>query len=176
VWYKIYDRSFRYGREESLLEVLPPLDWDKVGQDSWRDIFRNISKLGWRKTAKGLLSRSKKVRASTWDGIFRPVRQPDWWQGDAKYHPPAYSEPASELEQRLIAGEFVVTCELTPPLSSYAEKLIESIEKVKPFVTMPQPRPACPLPLAARLPSSMEASRCCRSQPVTGHARTCKVR
>jgi methylenetetrahydrofolate reductase (NADPH) len=135
VWYKIYERSFQYGRQELLLEVLPPLDWEKVGHDSWRDIFRNISRLGWRKTAKDLLSRSAQVRASTLDGIFRPVRQPAWWQGDAKYHPPAYSEPASELERRLVSDEFVVTSELTPPLSSYTRKLIESIETVKPFVT-----------------------------------------
>jgi hypothetical protein len=135
VWYKIYERSFKYGREELLLEVLPPLDWEKVGQDSWGDIFRNISKLGWKKTAIGLLSRSKHVRASTWDGIFRPVRQPAWWQGDALYHPPAYSDPASELERRLAAGEFVVTSELTPPFSSYTDKLIETIADVKPLIT-----------------------------------------
>jgi methylenetetrahydrofolate reductase (NADPH) len=135
VWYKIYERSFQYGRQELLLEVLPPLDWDKVGQDSWRDIFRNISKLGWKKTVRGLLSRSKETRTSSFDGIFRPVRQPDWWQGDAKYHPPAYSYPASELERKLAAGEFVVTSEITPPFSSNKEKLIETIETVKSFVT-----------------------------------------
>ncbi|MCK7522556.1 MAG: methylenetetrahydrofolate reductase C-terminal domain-containing protein [Ignavibacteriales bacterium] len=32
----------------------------------------------------------------TWDLIFRTVRQPDWWQGDDKYHAPAYTEPVSE--------------------------------------------------------------------------------
>jgi methylenetetrahydrofolate reductase (NADPH) len=135
VWYKIYERSFQYGRQELLLEVLPPLDWEKVGQDSWRDIFRNISKLGWKRTAQGLLSRSKEIRASTLDGIFRPVRQPDWWQGDAKYHPAAYSGAASDLERRLAAGEFVVTSELTPPLSANTDKLIGTIVKIKPLVT-----------------------------------------
>ena len=134
VWYKIYERSFRYGRQELLLEVLPPLDWDKVGQDSWRDIFKNITKLGWKKTASGLLSRSKQVRAATWDGVFQPVRQPDWWQGDTRYHPPAYSEPISDLERRLVAGEFVVTAEVTPPTSSNTNKLSETIEEVKPFI------------------------------------------
>ncbi len=135
VWYKIYERSFRYGREELLLEVLPPLDWEKVGQNSWRDIFRNISKLGWKKTARGLLSQSKEIRLSTLDGIFRPVRQPDWWQGDAVYHPPAYTEPVSDLERRLAAGEFVVTSEVSPPFSAHTAKLIKTIGEVKPFVT-----------------------------------------
>jgi methylene-tetrahydrofolate reductase-like protein len=31
VLYRIYERSFQLGREELLLEVLPPLDWEKVG-------------------------------------------------------------------------------------------------------------------------------------------------
>ncbi|MGE5376466.1 MAG: methylenetetrahydrofolate reductase C-terminal domain-containing protein [Bacteroidota bacterium] len=135
VWYKIYERSFQYGRQELLLEVLPPLDWEKVGHDSWRDILRNIAKIGVGKTARGLLSRSQAVRQSTWDGIFRPVRQPDWWQGDAKYHAPGYREPVSELERRLASGEFVVTSEITPPFSASTDKLIETIHKIKPYVT-----------------------------------------
>jgi methylenetetrahydrofolate reductase (NADPH) len=135
VWYEIYERSFRFGREELLLEVLPPLDWEKVGQDSWRDIFRNVTKIGWKKVARGLLSRTAETRKQTWDGIFRPVRQPDWWNGDSNYHAPAYSEPASELERRLLAGEFVITSEVTPPLSSNTDHLIHTIEAIKPYVT-----------------------------------------
>jgi methylenetetrahydrofolate reductase (NADPH) len=135
VWYKIYERSFKFGQEELLLEVLPPLDWEKVGQDSGRDIFRNVAKIGWKNVASGLLSRTAQTRKQTWDGIFRPVRQPDWWQGDSNYHAPAYDEPASELERRLRAGEFVVTSEVTPPLSSKTDGLIQNIEMVKPYVT-----------------------------------------
>jgi methylenetetrahydrofolate reductase (NADPH) len=135
IWYKIYERSFQLGREEMLLEVLPPLDWEKVGTDSWRDIFKQVAKNGWGKTIRGLLSLSTETRKETWDGIFRPVRQPAWWNGDAKYHAPAYDEPASELERRLAAGEFVITSEVTPPLSSSTDKLIQSIERVKPYVT-----------------------------------------
>ena len=134
IWYKIYERSFQLGREELLLEVLPPLDWDKVGQDSWRDVFRSVAKMGVGKAVRGLLSRSAEMRKETWDGIFRPVRQPDWWQGDSKYHPPAYTEPASDLERRLAAGEFVVTSEITPPLSSKTDKLIQNIEATKHYV------------------------------------------
>ena len=134
IWYKIYERSFQMGREELLLEVLPPLDWEKVGRDSWSDIFRNAGKIGVKKIASGLLSRSAQTRKQTWDDIFRPVRQPDWWQGDSKYHPPAYSEPASDLERRLVAGEFVVTSEVTPPLSSSTGKLIHNVETIKPYV------------------------------------------
>jgi methylenetetrahydrofolate reductase (NADPH) len=123
------------GREELLLEVLPPLDWEKVGQDSWRDVFRSVARIGVRKAVSGLLSRSAETRKTTWDGIFRPVRQPNWWQGDSLYHPPGYTEPASKLEKRLAAGEFVVTCEISPPLSFTTDKLIRDIEATKPYVT-----------------------------------------
>jgi len=63
------------------------------------------------------------------------VRQPEWWNGDAEYHPPAYVEPASSLQGRLVAGDFVVTAELTPPLSASTEKLIRNIELVRNLVT-----------------------------------------
>ncbi len=135
IWYKIYERSFQLGREELLLEVLPPLDWEKVGQDSWRDIFKSAASLGIRTIVKGLFSRSAETRKATWDGIFRPVRQPDWWQGDSAYHPPGYTEPASDLERRLAEGEFVVTSEIAPPLSMKTDRLIQNIETAKDYVT-----------------------------------------
>lgn len=34
IWYRIYERAFAMGREEKLLEVLPPLDWDKTGTET----------------------------------------------------------------------------------------------------------------------------------------------
>ena len=134
IWYKIYERSFRFGREDLLLEVLPPLDWEKVGKDTWRDVFRNVAKIGLKKVVGGVLSRSGETRKETWDGIFRPVRQPDWWQGDSNYHPAVYTEPASDLERRLKAGEFVVTSEITPPMTSKTDKLIHHIEAIKHYV------------------------------------------
>lgn len=135
IWYKIYDRSFQMGRQEMLMEVLPPLDWEKVGTETWGDVVRQIKQMGTGKVAKGLIMGSTKERSGTWDGIFHPIRQPDWWQGDDTYHEPKYSEPASELERRLKAGEFVVACEVAPPLSVTAEKLIGNIDLVKPYVT-----------------------------------------
>jgi methylenetetrahydrofolate reductase (NADPH) len=134
VWHKIYERSFKYGREALLLEVLPPLDWDKVGTDAWGDIFVNIRNIGVRKVFSGLISKDTHKRAQTWDSIFRPVRQPQWWQGDSLYHAPKYTEPVSELERRLKNGEFVVTAEITPPLGIKTDKLIRNIEMLKPYV------------------------------------------
>ena len=134
IWYAIYDRSFRMGRQELLLEVLPPLDWDKVGGETWGDVVRQVRSLGVRKVVSGLLARDRAVRAGTWDSIFRPVRQPDWWQGDSRYHAPKYTQPVSELERRLKAGEFVVTAEIAPPVSAKTDKLFKNIDALKPYV------------------------------------------
>jgi methylenetetrahydrofolate reductase (NADPH) len=134
IWYQIYDRAFKMGREEMLLEVLPPLDWEKVGTETWGDVVDQVKKVGVKNVSAGLLSREPLKRAETWDSVFRPVRQPDWWEGDAEYHPPAYTEPASELERRLKAGEFVVTSEVAPPMTTATRKLLSNIEMIKPYV------------------------------------------
>ncbi len=81
-----------------------------------------------------MASRDTALRTKTWDSVFQPVRQPDWWQGDKVYHPPAYTEPVSELERRLKAGEFVVTSEVAPPQTTATKKLIENIKMIKPYV------------------------------------------
>lgn len=135
IWYEIYDRAFRMGRQEMLLEVLPPLDWDKVGGETWGDVIRQVQKVGTRKVVSGLLSRDAATRTATWQSVFRPVRQPDWWQGDSLYHAPTYTGPVSELERRLKAGEFVVTAEIAPPISAKTDKMYKNIEALKPYVT-----------------------------------------
>jgi len=122
------------GREEMLLEVLPPLDWNKVGGETWGDVYHQLRKVGTKTFFTGLLSKDAAKRTIVWDAVFQPVRQPDWWQGDKEYHPPAYSEPVSELERRLKAGEFTVTAEVAPPMTTATKKLIENIKMVKPYV------------------------------------------
>ncbi len=134
IWYRIYERAFAMGREEKLLEVLPPLDWDKTGTETWGDVWRQARQVGMKKVARGMLSRDPARRAEHWDSVFHPVRQPDWWQGDAEYHAPAYAEPISELERRLSAGEFVVTAEVAPPMSTATGQLCRTVELVKPYV------------------------------------------
>jgi methylenetetrahydrofolate reductase (NADPH) len=134
IWYNIYDRSFKMGRQEMLLEVLPPLDWEKVGGETWGDVVKQVRKIGTGRVISGLLARTPEKRTVTWDSIFRPVRQPDWWQGDSEYHAPKYTEPISELERRLKSGEFVVTAEVAPPLTVSTNKLGSNIDLVKPYV------------------------------------------
>lgn len=134
IWYKIYERSFKLGREALLLEVLPPMDWDKAGTDAWTDVFIQAKQVGVKNIITGLTSGETGSVSKTLDSVFRPVRQPEWWQGDSLYHAPKYTEPVSELERRLKAGEFVVAAEVAPPLSANTDKLKQNIEMLKPYV------------------------------------------
>lgn len=133
IWYKIYDRAFKMKRQELLLEVLPPLDWDLVGGEQLHLLAHQVQKNGgFKKLVSDVLK--KETRGEAIDNVFRPVRQPEWWQGDSEYHAPAYSEPASELERCLKAGEFVVTTEVQPPQTISTNKLGKNIDMVKPYV------------------------------------------
>ncbi len=134
IWYRIYERACRMNRQELLMEVLPPLDWDKVGTETWGDVVRSVRNVGTGKLIRSRLSRDKAFRKETWEAVFRPVRQPEWWQGDADYHPPGYEEPVSNLERQLRSGRFVVTAEISPPLSTATGKLIRDIEMLKEMV------------------------------------------
>ncbi len=135
IWYKIYERAFNMKREEMLLEVLPPIDWNKAGTETWGEVASFIGKYGSVKWISDVvLSRNKQQKKVAWDYVFKTIRQPDWWKGDAEYHAPAYTEPVSELERQLRSGKFVVTSEVTPPVSVATGKMIREIEMLKPYV------------------------------------------
>lgn len=135
VWNAIYERAVRKGREKTLLEVLPPLDWQKTGTETWAEVAREISNIGTGRFIGSVFSSDTLAKKKTWDSVFRKIRQPEWWQGDDEYHPPAYSEPASGLERKLRSGQFVVATEVTPPLGSSTDRLGADIDAVKPWVT-----------------------------------------
>jgi methylenetetrahydrofolate reductase (NADPH) len=135
IWYTIYKRALKTGRQETLLEILPPLDWDKVGTETWGEVVRQVRKVGTGYFIGGILSKNKVKNNQAWDSVFKTIRQPDWWLGDSEYHPAKSGEPVSNLEKHLREGKFVVATEVTPPLSSGTEKLINDLEFVKPYVT-----------------------------------------
>lgn len=134
VWHAIYYRARKTGREDTLLEVLPPLDWNRAGTETWADVFSQIGSTGTGRFIGSLFSRDRELKKQVWDSVFRTVRQPVWWDGDSEYHPAVYREPASELEKNLREGRFVVATEVTPPLSADSGKLKNDIELVKPYV------------------------------------------
>lgn len=135
IWNAIYERSFRTGRQENLLEVLPPVDWSKAGCETWGDVVRQVRHNGTSKFFSGMLSGNKVERDHVWEDVFRTIRQPDWWRGDTEYHPSPNTEPVSELERSLKSGAFVFATELTPPTGSVTGKLTRDIEMVKPYVS-----------------------------------------
>ncbi|MEO8356162.1 MAG: methylenetetrahydrofolate reductase C-terminal domain-containing protein [Chloroflexota bacterium] len=135
IWYKIYERAFSLGREELLLEVLPPVDWDQVGTETWGTVLKQVRAAGVNHFLHGMLSRNVDHRKKIWQSVFRPLRQPDWWRGDDQYHVPAYQEPISNLECQLKQGKFVVAAEITPPAGIDTSKLRQNIELLKPYVT-----------------------------------------
>lgn len=135
VWYAIYTRAVKTGRENTLLEVLPPVDWSRAGTETWGDVVHGIRKTGTGIFIGSLFSGNKLKKSEVWDSVFRTIRQPEWWRGDAEYHPSKSEYPVSDLEKRLKNGEFVVATEVTPPQGTGTAKLISDIELVKPWVT-----------------------------------------
>jgi methylenetetrahydrofolate reductase (NADPH) len=135
VWYAIYKRALKTGRQEMLLEILPPLDWSKVGTETWGEVVRQVSKVGTGKFLNSLFSGDRKKKKEVWESVFKTIRQPDWWQGDSEYHPPPDSEPVSRLARELKEGKFVIATEVTPPVGASTGKLKRDIESVMPYVT-----------------------------------------
>jgi methylenetetrahydrofolate reductase (NADPH) len=114
--YIIYDRAERMGRLDTLLEINAPLDGERVGRETWLDMIEMWRTREDSPKAKDFIVNREKFNKN-WEDFFYAARQPDWWQGDSEYHPPAYEEPVSLLEANLRTGEFTCTGEIAPPLS-----------------------------------------------------------
>ncbi len=134
-WHLIYERSRRMHREQRLLEVLPPVDWDRAGTETWGEVVRKVRETGLRNIILPSGRKGRSAGAVLEEKVFRPIRQPDWWKGDSEYHPPAVTEPQSRLESELRSGRFVITAEVQPPLTAATARLEEKISLVKPYVT-----------------------------------------
>ena len=132
-WHLIYERSRRMHREHKLLEVLPPIDWDRAGTETWGGVVHAARLTGLRKIFIQSRRNGMTLGATLEEKVFRPVRQPAWWNGDSEYHPPAVTEPQSALERELRSGRFVVTAEVTPPLTAATARLREKILTVMPY-------------------------------------------
>ena len=123
VWQLIYRRADALGRLDRLREVQAPLDWSRVGRETWGQVFALARQ-------RGLFAPRYLFQRDTWREqiaqLFYEIRQPDWWRGDSNYHAPRSAEPVSQLQARLQRGEFVVTAEIAPPLGASAEKIAAS--------------------------------------------------
>ncbi len=42
VWKCIYDKALKKGKEDTLLEILPPVDWNRAGTELWTEVLGKI--------------------------------------------------------------------------------------------------------------------------------------
>ena len=134
IWYKIYERAEKMGRSERLLEIFPPLDWDKVGSDQWMDLIKQYNAAGGIPSTIKNLSKPAEERKRAYEDFLYEIRQPDWWQGDAKPHPAPEHTPVSKLEEKLISGQFVVTAEVAPPISASSTDLVKKFDLLRDYI------------------------------------------
>jgi methylenetetrahydrofolate reductase (NADPH) len=134
IWFKIYDRAEKMGRLDLLMEVMPPLDWDKTGTSAMRDVRLHLKELGGVKAVWRGVTAAPKQRKEKWESFFKDIRQPDWWQGDDLPHPASPHEPVSILERTLSEGKFALTCEIAPPLSANPEDVVKKALMLKDLV------------------------------------------
>jgi methylenetetrahydrofolate reductase (NADPH) len=131
IWYKIYERSEILGQTERLMEILPPLDWDKVGSEQWLDLFQHWQKMGGLKATWEALNAPAEERTRVYEHFLYTYRQPDWWEGDALPHPAPAHEPVSSLEEKLANGQFVVTAEVSPPISASPDEMVKKFNLLR---------------------------------------------
>ena len=132
-WYKIYERAERMGRLDRLLEINAPIDGAQAGRETWLEVVRT-----WRREEEAPRLRDyfgdRERFDKAWDQLFLKVRQPEWWQGDAAYHPPAYDGPLSLLEANLRTGNFVTTAEIAPPLDASPATIYKKVGWLQDYV------------------------------------------
>ncbi len=134
IWYKIYERAQKMGRLERLMEVLPPLDWQKTGTSAFHDLMQHVKQKGGAKAVWRGITAAPAERRHKWEDFFFELRQPDWWQGDDQPHPAATHTPVSRLESALAAGEFVLTAEAAPPMTADPQEVVRKVTLLKDYV------------------------------------------
>ena len=133
IWHRIYERAEWMGRTDRLMEVLPPLDWSRVGRETWFEVLQGIHRRGYGEAVASLFAGRERRRAY-WSGLFHEIRQPEWWQGDDRAHPAPPHRPVSKLEEKLAAGQFVVTAEVAPPLSVTPDELARTLGLLRDYI------------------------------------------
>jgi methylenetetrahydrofolate reductase (NADPH) len=120
------------GRLDKLLEINAPIDGARAGRETWIDVIKT-----WREGEGPRLRdyfADRETFDDQWDQLFYDVRQPEWWQGDALYHPAAYEEPVSLLEANLRTGNFVTTAEIAPPLGASGNIILKKVGWLQGYV------------------------------------------
>jgi methylenetetrahydrofolate reductase (NADPH) len=132
-WYLIYKRAEKLGQLDKLLENNAPVDGDRAGHESWlhfADYWRNSPDKP--KLIDFIANRERFNEGA--EKVFLSYRQPDWWQGDAEYHAPGYTESMSRLEANLRSQPLITTADVVPPEESDPEILAAKGELLRDLV------------------------------------------
>ncbi len=132
-WYAIYERAEKMGRMDKLLEINAPLDGSRAGKETWLGAAKKWKQADHSPRLLDYFTDRDKFNRE-WHQFFFDLRQPEWWQGDAEYHPPAYEEPLSLLEANLRTGNFVTTAEISPPLGASGKIIHKKVEWLQGWV------------------------------------------
>jgi methylenetetrahydrofolate reductase (NADPH) len=129
-WLQIYQRVERQGNLEKLVEINAPLDSRRLGCETLLTAYEL-----WRHRNQGprlrdLILNPARFR-SDWEAFRYELRQPDWWQGDSQYHPPAYTESISRLEAVLRSGRFAVSAEIAPPMEPSGARINQVASRLR---------------------------------------------
>jgi methylenetetrahydrofolate reductase (NADPH) len=122
IWFHIFQRAEQQGCLERLLEVNPPDDDRRLGCESLLRTYRRWHRQNQGPCLRDLMTNRARFNAD-WETFHFKARQPDWWQGDGRYHPSAYTEPVSGLEARLRNGRFAVSAEVAPPMEPTGDRI-----------------------------------------------------
>ncbi|MGQ9500855.1 MAG: methylenetetrahydrofolate reductase C-terminal domain-containing protein [Anaerolineae bacterium] len=130
-WHLIYARAEQQGILERLLEVNAPcatqINPPKVSSGT---PHAQRYQHGYGPRLLDRLINPSRYYAE-WEDYHNRQRALPWWQGDNRYHPPAYSEPASQLESRLRSGKFVISIEVAPPMEPTGVRIARLAEQLE---------------------------------------------
>ena len=132
-WFIIYERAKKAGKLDKLLEINAPLDGARAGHEAWYSLLRF-----WfgRKQGPSLpdMIMDRQKFDQEYEKLLFELRQPDWWQGDAVYHAPAYDKPVSLLEANLRERPFVTTAEIEAPLDNSPAEVAAKVNLLRDYV------------------------------------------
>jgi methylenetetrahydrofolate reductase (NADPH) len=133
IWLYIFQKTEQQGNLDRLLEINAPLDSRRMGCETLLTAFKL-----WRRRNQGprlgdLVTRPARFK-SDWDAFHLQLRQPDWWGGDSHYHPPAYTQAASQFETALRSSRLAISAEVAPPMEPTGDRIVWLAARLKRFV------------------------------------------
>ena len=150
IWYKIYDRAFQHGpRRKCCWKCCRRSIGTKSAARPGAMSSARCARWARGKVVRGCCPATRRS-ALQHLGLRLPPGAPARLVAGRQPVPrPAYTEPVSELERRLKAGEFVVTAEVAPPISAKTDKMLQEHRHASSPTWRPSTSPITPRPRRA---------------------------